>query len=623
MRTIKMICLTILIGLLPLSGFAVNQEQFIKEKMMGDLDIIKNTFDVKYAPADWKKIYADWDLDEQINLAKAKVLASENLTTKEFQRIVSEFFKSTRDYHVGVYFFSTESAFLPFRVQGVNDKYFIGWIDPQFSPPSSQTPSISTPWQIGDEVVMFDGKPIHEAIAEIKRSELGNPESATDQGMAELFLTKRVGMLGHRVPKDQIAIAIRHLGYTVPIEYVLTWDYRPEKIKSNVQINRLNQNLFFAHTSPKKRPLELSKRPIFQKQMVANFYEPFKAALNENHRVKGSKKIEDPFALEASEKESVIGAKKSFVPPLGKVIWQHPSDKHFHAYMYETENRQMIGYVRISDYMGFNDQSKEFLEIITLFQEKTAALVIDQVNNPGGIIFYMYGLLAMLSDHPLKLPTNRQTLIQADVSEALNMLDDLELIKFDENGNAKSDLGTELFGYPITQKLIHSLQGHFQFIVDEWNSGKYFTGSTFIYGIDELDPNPKGHYSKPILLLVNCLDFSCGDFFPAILQDNKRATVFGSRTAGAGGYVLSQTYPNRFGIANYSLTGSIAERADKNPIENLGVIPDLLYEITETDLQTDYSDYKNAVNQAVLELIPQRQLRKEQKPYREKPGTRS
>ena len=102
--------------------------QVTKDKMLNDLDIIKNTFEVKYGPAEWKKEYADWSLDEQIDLAKVKVLETKNITIKDYQRILLGFFNSTRDYHVGVSFYSTEAAFLPFRIHSTEGKYYIAWV---------------------------------------------------------------------------------------------------------------------------------------------------------------------------------------------------------------------------------------------------------------------------------------------------------------------------------------------------------------------------------------------------------------------------------------------------------------------------------------------------------------
>ena len=126
------------------------------------------------------------------------------------------------------------------------------------------------------------------------------------------------------------------------------------------------------------------------------------------------------------------------------------------------------------------------------------------------------------------------------------------------------------------------------FIVDEWNAGHQLTDPYFLYNINHINPHPSARYTKPILVLINSLDISCGDFFPAILQDNKRAPLFGTRTAGAGGYVRPASYPNRFGVDLFRYTGSIAERVDKNPIENLGVTPDIFYSLSEEDLQGNY-----------------------------------
>ena len=90
---------------------------------------------------------------------------------------------------------------------------------------------------------------------------------------------------------------------------------------------------------------------------------------------------------------------------------------------------------------------------------------------------------------------------------------------------------------------------------------------------------------------------------PAILQDNKRAKLFGSQTAGAGGYVHTFEFPNCHGIAKCSYTASIAERINLRKIENLGVTPDIEYQITAEDLQKGYQGYVDAVNQAVQTLL--------------------
>jgi len=129
------------------------------------------------------------------------------------------------------------------------------------------------------------------------------------------------------------------------------------------------------------------------------------------------------------------------------------------------------------------------------------------------------------------------------------------------------------------------------------------TNPTYLGGVDHINPHPNYLYTKPILLLIDHMDFSCGDFFAAIMQDNKRATLFGSKTAGAGGCVTSTSFLNQHGLVKFFYTFSLAERADAQIIENLGVAPDIKYELTEADLKTRYQPYAAAVNQAIEKLL--------------------
>lgn len=159
-------------------------------------------------------------------------------------------------------------------------------------------------------------------------------------------------------------------------------------------------------------------------------------------------------------------------------------------------------------------------------------------------------------------------------------------------------------GYLISGDQMIAIMAHQKFIMDLWQQGTRITPPLPIFGIDEVLPDPMGvPYTKPILVLINELDFSCADVFPAILRDNGRATLFGKKTAGAGGYVRPYPALSRFGVAGYTLTGSLLYRLDGTSIENLGVSPDIPYEITERDLSENYSDYVQAVNTAVDAMV--------------------
>ena len=56
-------------------------------------------------------------------------------------------------------------------------------------------------------------------------------------------------------------------------------------------------------------------------------------------------------------------------------------------------------------------------------------------------------------------------------------------------------------------------------------------------------------------------------------------------------------------MSRFSFTGSIARRVNSDPIENLGVTPDLPYEYSIADLTGGFQDYKAALNAAVAKEI--------------------
>lgn len=536
--------------------------------MIGNLESLRDAFHAQYAPAGWKKQFAQWDIDTQVDQAQTSITQSTGLFgTNDYQKLLNHLFQSARDYHTSISFFRTEAASLPFTVKGADGRYFIVYIN------RDKLSKDAFPFEVGDELVQFGDKTTDEAVKGILSEEVIN-SAQTDQERAEGYLTNRSAARGFTVPQGPITIGVRPKGSDRVYSQQLIWDHTPEKI-----YGVLDQAL----SSVQKAPAPSS---IYHHEMIVGDYDS----------APGAALVSDPYTL---------GARKTFTPDLGKKIWQSSDEDPFYAYIFQNTDKKLIGYIRIPSYEA-EDYAKDsatavenFRKVITLFESTTDAMVIDQVNNPGGSVSYLYALVSMLTDQPIKAPRHRMMLTQSDVKDALDSLKELEPIKSD--ADAQKVLADKLDGYPASYELVQFKRDFCNFILSEFHQGHTLTSPYWIEGVDQINP-AKDHFTKPILLLINGLDFSGGDFFPATLQDNKRVKTFGTRTAGAGGYVLEFTYPNSFGVAKYRLTGSIAERADLNPIENLGVKPDVEYSINADDLQNGYRGYIQAIQNTLSEM---------------------
>lgn len=528
-------------------------------EMCGDLDLITHQLNVQYAPAEWKRSYSGWDLNAELAKAKDRLAAmTPHITQKDFHQVVKDFLGSMNDYHVGVSFASTESASLPFSVKGAEGHYYITSIDTDKLSPTYYA------IEVGDEILLFDGLPIEETIESLRWSNASNSNAATDQRLAELALTSRSGARGDFVPRGTVSITIWSNAANRALTYQLIWKYQPEQIATR-----------------KKPPSNGSKSAFQSWSMLSPLDNLFGA----------KEKLDSP-----------LGARESAIPFLGNPDWVSDPDYPFHAYIYLNADGKKIGYIRIPTYRKHREDVIGFGGALYYLQRNTDALVIDQIDNPGGYVPYMYALASMLTDRPLSTPKHRLTITQQDVLKAIQ---ELEILTTIENEAEAAEFFAQLgeVGGATSYQMVQFEIEFCRFIINEWNEGRTLTNPIYIQGIDQINPHPQCQYTKPILFLVNELDFSGGDFMPAILQDNQRATIFGTRTAGAGGFVAALEFYNRNGIDSIHFTRSIAERPNKLPIENLGVTPDIAYSMTAEDLQFGYKGYISAVNAAVSDLL--------------------
>lgn len=582
-----------------------------QQKMSRTLYQVAAIFAEQYAPIDWKKEKFSVDLKREYDKANAAILADPKITTRGFQDLLTAFVAAMRDYHVSISYNSTERAKLPFLVAGAEGKHYLAYID------RAKLPLKIFPFHIGDEIVAFDGKPTAEAVNEIA-ARLGGNTSETDQRLAELFLTnRRRGRGDTNIPDGNAVLGIR--GRDGKLYKVrMPWDYVPELIPQDVPVR--DSGLLEPQTltesweddaafQPKGPGIESWEKDILIAPKLAP--DSLKSLLGRafSNAIHPLTKLFADMRSEAAANPFMMGAKKSYVPRLGTIVWETKDDDLFHAYIFKTPDGKKVGFVRIPDYDGGSKEVARFGEIMAKFQKETSALVIDQVSNPGGAIFYLYALASHLTDKPLLTPRHRIIIGESDAQWSADLL--LKIVQAQKARAAKKassedeEEDDEWAGYPVTQKFMVLMVRFAQFILKELEAGRRFTAPTHLWGVDDIDPAPKAaeRYTKPILLLTNALDFSGGDFFPAILQDNKRATIMGVRTSGAGGAVKPYTLPNQFGIEELSATWTIAQRADGKPIENLGVTPDIAYDFTAKDLRTGFAQYRLAVLKALGGLL--------------------
>src|SRR6185437_13442752 len=120
----------VVIATLVISSISIlAQADSLTDDFVNTLYGMKAVYRAQYAPAEWKKKYAGYDLDQQFNKDLGLAQQNPNLAMNDVRDILKDFIYSMRDYHTSIQFESTEAASLGFVVQGAGDDYFIADID--------------------------------------------------------------------------------------------------------------------------------------------------------------------------------------------------------------------------------------------------------------------------------------------------------------------------------------------------------------------------------------------------------------------------------------------------------------------------------------------------------------
>jgi len=602
------------LSLFYLLGFA-SQFSFsasIQEQMIQDLDVVNYHMSIKYAPKEWKKEHLGWSLEQAYENAKLRIIQENPSTPLEYQKILSQFLSSTRDYHVNISYYATAWSFFPLKVKKVGQSYYIGGLDTSiaFTKDELQFNDLSTQelikiakkvaqFAIGDEIIKIDGRSIQEVIEELIDTNLYGDRTHTGYETAVRNLFFRKASMGHFTPKAQFKITVKNQLTNELVTYEMSWIHAPEMIPNHLL---KDPDLTLKR---KAKPAKLKNSRVIEHVLAKDFSV---ARVRELSSFSLQCLLNDLQIESAADKNFPNRARdlraKGFLPALGYVVWESPKNKSLYAYLYQhPSTKQLIGYIYLPTFGKSGEEAGEYLneimDVIQVFNQRATGLVFDITDNTGGDVLFMYGLLSVLTDTPLQLPVQQEILVQEDIQKKAFLYEFFKnLAPFSD-----TDTGENLSGYPVTNTTIEQIKEYSSTLLRLWEEGETFTPPLHLFGINEIEPHPYVCLvNKPIIVLVNSCSLSCGDYFPAILQDNQKALIFGEKTGGAGGYVNTHSHTSRFGVQAYSLTGSITYRLDGTPLENLGVTPDKPCSITLSDIRNDYVNYINQVNLEMKKL---------------------
>jgi len=546
------------------------------EQKVADFTQLAGLYAVNYAPYEWKVSTFNFDL---LNVKTWLDQVRQSKDDLEFYDICVRYVASLHDNHDEYLLPASYSASLHLSVDLWDGKPIIEAIT------RSYLPLAKYPFVIGDQLISIDGKSAEDMIQSLLPYAVnghGNP--LLEKRIAARYLTLRSQTVFPRAAEigDSATVVIqRQNGNTET--YTIPWD------KTGVPIVHAGivPGLRTSVQNPEQGRLAKSRRmeaPQVEALGADEESDPNPWGVSTDARV-------EPVAAEAPSymkpfmklrnmqasavtKDAVDFGRFTpvFNPPAGfrTRLGTRITDEFLSGTF--PLGTSTIGFIRIPGFVpnDLNTAVNQFASEMVFFQANTDALVVDVMHNGGGDPCYAQDLAALLIPHDFKGPT-------VEIRATLGYLQGYALA-LAQAQQQKAD-----------QWIIDSLNAYIAEIQQALSENRGRTGSLPVCDVSiTVSPlkDTRGRslaYTKPVVLLTDLLSFSAADLFPALLQDAQRVTIYGERTAGAGGGVVD------IPIGDYSegttrVTEDLITRAQpiQNPgfpaslyVENTGVVPDV------------------------------------------------
>ena len=555
--------------------------QLTQDQKIHDFENLAGIYAKRYAPYEWKKQLLGFDL---LDLRPWLARIRQSHDDLSFFEIMLEYVASLQDTHSQFAMPSSFVANLGFTVDIYDGRVVIDTIN------RTRLPLALYPFQLGDVLVSVDDKTSEEWIEYFSRfTAHGNPQATKRD--ASSFLTVRPQSNVPRVidlPDEAVVVIERAGGFQET--YVIPWQ------KTGVPLRWIGAV---------PTPGSGTRRSLAATESIPSYYDAWLELTNfrlpQNHHLLAYDSTDDSsdpslgryvLGLGARNPLFRAGLPTNFVQRLGQLA------SHFHfSGIYEADGLR-IGVLRFPSFAPPAAAAAELQAEIAYLEQNTDALVVDVMRNPGGGC-YMLTAASYLIPYPffffgeeIRVTISRINAINAQLEAARN---------------AGQTALVEIYTAILEELERAYRQGHAL-------TNPVPACSNQLHG-NLPARDAQGNvvaYTKPLILLVDEFTISAGDIFSAMLQDNRRGALVGTRTNGAGGSVLgllAGTYSESTATNTNTLVTRIAPVTvegypEAHYVENIGAHADIRLDyMTRANLLTSGRPFVEAFTAIVADQV--------------------
>jgi len=608
-------CFRIVLALLSLAplGFA---DLTPTQKTVDFMQLVA-LYDVNYAPYELKRDVFGFDL---LKIQPWLEQIAKSKTDVEFYDICVRYVASLQDSHDEFTILSNYDAWMHMDGDIYDGKFLIDFIDRGY------LPARNFPFTIGDQLISVDGVGVADLLTRFQPYAVnGSSNPVSRQRLAAATITERyqgwyplasVGpnatiivqrksgaMETYTIPWDITGTLVTTAGVTPsPASQSLQLTRAAHKVRrSGIQVD-LRKGVDPGDGDAAANPwLEATPDPAYVPDTADVEADPEPPRYMAPLLKLDNMRAESADAIRGSGLGPFDSPVPVFNPPAGFKLRLGGASADMFISGTFASGPTTIGFIRIPTFAPSSQTTaiRQFSTEIQYFQQNTDGLVVDVMGNGGGSLCYGNTLASYL------IP-----FVWQGASEQLRA-------SLTWQYSFARALDSAIAG-GAPNWIIVTYRAYLEQIKKALTENRGRTGRLPLCSsvFETFPPTLAGNvisYTKPVLILTDNFTLSTAESFTMAVQENNRATVFGTRTDGGGGNVVGYSEVTAYSQGNTRVTEGLLQRL--NPVaangfpallfyDGVGIQPDIekTY-MTADNLSTGGTAFVTAFTTAIRNLI--------------------